>query len=164
MFGFNKSPAKQGSVNSGLSASTSTSPLYSQAGSEKQNKIIRARRTNSEPVLFTLDLKSILLDDDDDDYFRRRPSSSTTRNRNKNNRRGKKDLESMSVQELENYAVNQAEDTARSVNNCLKIVEDIREVGSQTLETLHHQDEQINRNHMMALDMDRDLHKVTSFT
>lgn len=164
MFGFFKSPAKQGSVESGSSASTSASPLHSQAGSEKQNEMTPARRTSSEPVLITPDLKSNLSDDDDDDYFGRRPPSSTTKNRNKNNGRGKKDLDSMSVQELEDYAVNQAEDTTRSVNNCLKIAEDIREDGSRTLETLHHQGEQINRTHMMAVDMDRDLHKVTSFT
>ncbi|KAG6426223.1 hypothetical protein SASPL_110443 [Salvia splendens] len=56
-------------------------------------------------------------------------------------------LDSMSVQELEGYAVNQAEQTTRSVNNCLKIAEDIRGDASRTLETLHAQGDQIHRTH-----------------
>lgn len=165
MFGFLKSPAKQDPINSRISASTSTSPLHSGAASEKQNAITPARRTSSEPVLMTADIKSKLIDDDDDDdYFGKRASSTANKNRNKNknnNARGKKGLDDMSVQELEDYAVNQAEETTKSVNNCLEIAEDIREDGAQTLETLHKQGEQIHRTHVMAADMDRDLHKVT---
>ena len=66
----------------------------------------------------------------------------------------------MSVQELESYAVNKAEDTTKSVNNCLKIAEDIRQDATRTLDTLHQQGEQIHRTHMMAADMDKDLSKV----
>lgn len=162
MFGFLKSPAKQDPINPRISASTSTSPLHSGAGSEKQNAITPARRTSSEPVLMTADIKSKLIDDDDDDddYFGIRASSTANKNKN-NNARGKKGLDDMSVQELEDYAVSQAEETTKSVNNCLKIAEDIREDGAQTLETLHKQGEQIHRTHVMAADMDRDLHKVT---
>ncbi|KAL3501485.1 hypothetical protein ACH5RR_035934 [Cinchona calisaya] len=65
----------------------------------------------------------------------------------------------MSVQELEDYAVDQAEQTTKSVNNCLKIAEDMKQDATRTLETLHAQGEQINRTHMMAVDMDRDLSK-----
>lgn len=72
----------------------------------------------------------------------------------------KLNFDDMSVQELEDYAVNQAEDTTRSVNNCLKIAEDIRKDGAKTLETLHQQGEQIHRTHEMAVEMDRDLSKV----
>ncbi|XP_042052811.1 putative SNAP25 homologous protein SNAP30 [Salvia splendens] len=68
-------------------------------------------------------------------------------------------LDSMSVQELEGYAVNQAEQTTRSVNNCLKIAEDIRGDASRTLETLHAQGDQIHRTHVMAADMEKDLSK-----
>lgn len=167
MFGFLKSPAKQDPINSGSSASTSASPLYLGAGSVKQNAITPTRRTSSEPVLVTADMKSKLIDDDDDDgddYFGKRASSTANKNRNRNknnNARGKKGHDDMSVQELEDYAVNQAEETTRSVNNCLKIAEDIREDGAQTLETLNKQGEQIHRTHVMAADMDRDLHKVT---
>ncbi|XP_031123162.1 putative SNAP25 homologous protein SNAP30 [Ipomoea triloba] len=71
----------------------------------------------------------------------------------------KLNFDDMSVQELEDYAVNQAEDTTRSVNNCLKIAEDIRKDGAKTLETLHQQGEQIHRTHEMAVEMDRDLSK-----
>ncbi|CAH9119820.1 unnamed protein product [Cuscuta europaea] len=68
-------------------------------------------------------------------------------------------LDSMTVQELENYAVNQAEETTKSVSNCLKIAEDIRQDGARTLEMLHQQGEQIHRTHEMAVEMDRDLSK-----
>lgn len=69
-------------------------------------------------------------------------------------------FDDMSVQELEDYAVNQSQETTKTVNNCLKIAEDIRQDGARTLETLHQQGEQIHRTHEMAVDMDRDLSKV----
>ncbi|GFP88729.1 putative snap25 homologous protein snap30 [Phtheirospermum japonicum] len=65
----------------------------------------------------------------------------------------------MSVQELESYAVDQAQDTTKSVNNCLKIAVDIREDATRTLDTLHAQGEQIHRTHVMAADMEKDLSK-----
>jgi len=113
--------------------------------SDKKSTITASRRTSSEPIL--PDLKSNKFDDDDD-YFGRGPPS-----KNKQ----KKDLETMSVQELESYAVNQAEETTKSVNNCVKIAEDIRQDATRTLDTLHQQGEQIHRTHEMAVDMDRDL-------
>lgn len=70
------------------------------------------------------------------------------------------DLENKSVQELESYAVNKSEETTKSVNNCLKIAEDIREDATRTLETLHQQGEQIHRTHEMAVGIDQDLSKV----
>ncbi|KNA20049.1 hypothetical protein SOVF_055990 [Spinacia oleracea] len=69
------------------------------------------------------------------------------------------DLENKSVQELESYAVNKSEETTKSVNNCLKIAEDIREDATRTLETLHQQGEQIHRTHEMAVGIDQDLSK-----
>ncbi|KMT08975.1 hypothetical protein BVRB_6g136880 [Beta vulgaris subsp. vulgaris] len=69
------------------------------------------------------------------------------------------DLENKSMQELETYAVNKAEDTTKSVNNCLRIAEDIREDATKTLETLHQQGEQIHRTHQMAANIDQDLSK-----
>ncbi|KAL2906682.1 putative SNAP25 homologous protein SNAP30 [Bienertia sinuspersici] len=68
-------------------------------------------------------------------------------------------LENKSTQELESYAVNKAEETTKSVNNCLKIAEDIREDATKTLETLHQQGEQIHRTHQMAAGIDQDLSK-----
>ncbi|EPS65928.1 hypothetical protein M569_08848, partial [Genlisea aurea] len=67
------------------------------------------------------------------------------------------DLDQMSKQELESYAVDRAEETTKSVNNCLKIAEDIKQDAGRTLETLHEQGDQIHRTHDMAADMDRDL-------
>ncbi|KAF3678035.1 putative SNAP25 -like proteinous protein SNAP30 [Capsicum annuum] len=128
MFGFRKS--KQDS------ATTNTTPSHS------DGKTKPGRRTSSEPVLVT----------PGDDFGT--SSSSGTRNNHKSKT---EDFDNMSMQELEGYAVDQAKETTSSVNNCLKIAEDIRQEGAQTLDTLHKQGEQINRTHMMAVDMDRDL-------
>lgn len=130
MFGFKKNKPE--------SATTNTTPSHS---NEKPG-----RRTSSEPVLVT---------PDDDDFGT--SSSSGTRNKHKSKT---EDFDNMSMQELEGYAVNQAKETTNSVNNCLKIAEDIRQEGAQTLDTLHKQGEQIHRTHMMAVDMERDLSKV----
>ncbi|CAN4122102.1 unnamed protein product [Withania somnifera] len=129
MFGFRKHKTD--------SATTNTTP-------EKQGTK-PGRRTSSEPVLVT---------PDDDDFGT--SSSSGTRNKHKSKTQ---DFDNMSMQELEGYAVDQAKETTSSVNNCLKIAEDIRQEGAQTLDTLHKQGEQINRTHMMAVDMERDLSK-----
>nr|XP_027095374.1 putative SNAP25 homologous protein SNAP30 [Coffea arabica]XP_027095375.1 putative SNAP25 homologous protein SNAP30 [Coffea arabica] len=144
MFGFMKSKP----------ASTSTSPLhYDAAGQDKNATMTPARRTSSEPVLITSDM-----DDDDDDYFGR-GTATRNKNRNKNSPADKKELDNMSVQQLEDYAVDQARQTTNSVNNCLKIAEDMKQDATRTLETLHAQGEQITRTHMMAADLDRDLSK-----
>lgn len=58
----------------------------------------------------------------------------------------------MSLQVLEGYAINQAKETMSSLNNRLKIAEDIREEGAKTLDTLHKQSEQIHHTHMMAIE------------
>ncbi|XP_075497007.1 LOW QUALITY PROTEIN: putative SNAP25 homologous protein SNAP30 [Primulina tabacum] len=137
MFGFRKSPA-----NNKPPTQTSvdpTNPFDSDTESDKKNTITPSRRTSSEPILATLD--------DDDDFFGRRPPSASKQ----------KDFDKMSVQELEGYAVNQAEETTNSVNNCLKIAEDMRHDATRTLDMLNQQGEQIHRTHMMAADMDRDL-------
>ncbi|CAK9186179.1 unnamed protein product [Ilex paraguariensis] len=133
MFGFMKSPAsvsKQKSVDS-------------DSESDKTQTLRPARRTSSEPVLITPNFN------DDDDDLRGGSSASSSRG----------GLQDMSVQELEGYAVNKAEETTKSVNNCLKIAEDIRQDATRTLEALHQQGEQIHRTHMMASDMDKDLSK-----
>ncbi|KAL0358146.1 UNVERIFIED_CONTAM: putative SNAP25 homologous protein SNAP30 [Sesamum calycinum] len=107
---------------------------------DKKNTAAPARRASSEP--------SLALPDDPEDYFGKAPKN-----------KQKKDFDSMSQQELEGYAVNQAEETTKSVNNCLKIAEDIRQDATRTLDTLHEQGEQIHRTHVMAANMDKDLSK-----
>lgn len=139
MFGFRKSPAdkppRQQSVDS-------SNPFDSDTESDDRNSIKPGRRTSSEPALVI---------PDDHDF-----GKGSSRNK------PKKDLDSMSVQELESYAVNQSEETTKSVNNCLKIAEDIRQDATRTLDTLHQQGEQIHRTHVMAANMERDLSKVHS--
>lgn len=66
-------------------------------------------------------------------------------------------FERQSVQELEKYAVQQAEETTHKINASLKVAEEIREVSSKTLVNLHQQGEQITRTHLTATSIDQDL-------
>lgn len=146
MFGFIKSPAnkvyKQKSVDPGLSVSSSKNPFDSDTEDAK-HMLKPSRRTSSEPMLITPNFE-------EDDYNKRR-------DRYRNDFCDSGGLESQSVQELENYAVYKAEETTKSVNNCLKIAEDIREDATRTLDMLNQQGDQITRTHIMAVDMDKDL-------
>ncbi|KAL6537840.1 SNAP25 protein snap30 [Orobanche minor] len=147
MFGFRKSPIEKPP----RQKSVDSNPFDSDTELDHKNTtatttINPSRRTCSEPTLPIPD------DDDDDDYFGRGSSSLPAHKQ-------KRERKSMSVQELEGYAVNQAQETTKSVNNCLKIAVDIREDATRTLDTLHQQGEQIHRTHVMAADMDRDLSK-----
>lgn len=163
MFGFRKSPAnnkvsKQKSVDPGFSASKSN-PFDSDDEPEPKGIIKPARRTSSEPMLITPNNPF------DDDYGGRGTTSSSSsysnsaaaRDRYKNDFRDSGGLQNQSVQDLENYAVYKAEDTTNSVNNCLRIAENIREDATKTLDMLHHQGEQVSRTHNMCVDMDKDL-------
>lgn len=141
MFGFKKSPANNNNNNA-----------------QTPNP---GRRTASEPTLNVPDLKSNPLDDDDDDdYFGK--GKGATKNKPKGRAHGSAsvDFDSMSVQELETYAVDKSKETTDTVNNCLKIAENIRGDATRTLDTLYQQGEQIERTHHMAADMDKDLSKV----
>ncbi|GAV79205.1 SNARE domain-containing protein [Cephalotus follicularis] len=164
MFGFMKSPAnkassKQKSVQPGFSASKSN-PFDSDDEIEPKGTINYAKRTSSEPMLITPSNPFA-----DDDYGGRGTTSSSSsysnsaaaRDRYKNDFRDSGGLQNQSVQELENYAVYKAEDTTKSVNNCLRIAENIREDATKTLDMLHQQGEQITRTHNMCVDMDKDL-------
>ncbi|KAL8258302.1 hypothetical protein R6Q59_030343 [Mikania micrantha] len=111
------------------------------------------RKMTSDPVISVTDSKNDD-DDDDDDYFGKTKASMLRKKP-----KSKTELDSMSTQELEGYAVDQAEETTKSVNNCLKIAEDIREDANKTLDTLHAQGEQIHRTHQKAADMEKDLSK-----
>ncbi|KAF3326264.1 SNAP25 homologous protein SNAP33-like isoform X2 [Carex littledalei] len=67
------------------------------------------------------------------------------------------DFENQSIQELESYAANKAEETTHKVDDCLRIAEMIREDATNTLVTLHQQGEQIHRTHQVAANIDQDL-------
>ncbi|XP_071690822.1 putative SNAP25 homologous protein SNAP30 [Rutidosis leptorrhynchoides] len=124
---------------------------------ETHKNEVPARRTSSEPVLPLPEKKGSAKpfdDEDDDDEFFDVKSTTTLRKP-----KGKADLDKMSNQQLEDYAVDQAEETTKSVNNCLKIAEGIREDANKTLDTLHAQGEQIHRTHEKAADMEKDLSK-----
>ncbi|PKA64945.1 SNAP25 likeous protein SNAP33 [Apostasia shenzhenica] len=78
-------------------------------------------------------------------------------NRYKNNFGDSGGFENQSVQELESYAVKKAEETTQTINGCVKIAEEIREVSSRTLVNLHQQGEQITRTHETAASIDHNL-------
>ncbi|KAL3037209.1 hypothetical protein AAZX31_01G053500 [Glycine max] len=139
MFGFRKTPAP--------------------TESDKKTTLTAEKRTASEPVLPVPKSKGNYFDDDDDDWGRK-PSSSTAskdKDRYKNGFSNSGGLENQSVQELENYAVYKSEETTKSVNNCLRIAEDIRGDATRTLDMLHQQGEQITRTHNMVVDTEKDL-------
>ncbi|CAK8563224.1 unnamed protein product [Lathyrus sativus] len=128
---------------------------------EKDNrKYNSSKKNSSERALVTLEVNTNPFDDIDDN---KKPSSvtyahqSADKNRFKNDFHDSGGLENQSVQELESYAVYKAGETTKSVHNCLKIAENIREDATKTLVTLHHQGEQITRSHQVAADIDRDL-------
>lgn len=167
-----RSPAskifKQKSDDPGFPASSSSNPFDSDTESDANQILKPARRTASEPVLITPNFNTNPFDDDDGGREVSSSSSSdygsaAARDRYRNDFRDSGGLQNQSVQELENYATYKAGETTKTVNNCLKIAEDIREDATRTLETLHQQGEQITRTHMMAAETERDLSRVSSF-
>ncbi|PKA59770.1 SNAP25 likeous protein SNAP33 [Apostasia shenzhenica] len=65
--------------------------------------------------------------------------------------------ENQSLQELEKYSINKAEESTQKINRCLKVAEEIREDASKTLVNLHQQGEQIRRTHSTAASIEDDL-------
>lgn len=164
MFGLKKSPlnkfGRHKSVDPGY---PSSNPFESNNESGDKYTLHASNRTSSESDLTTTNLKSNLFDNYDKEGIINYSSSSSSysnasaRNKYKNDFHDSGGFENQSVQELESYAVYKAEETTKSVNNCLKIAEDIRENASNTLVTLHQQGEQITRTHMIAANIDHDL-------
>lgn len=103
--------------------------------------------------------------DDDIDNREKEVTSSTSkysftyaqRNKYKNDFYDSGGVDNQSVEELENYAVYKSEETTKTVDNCLKIAEGIRDDATKTLVTLHQQGEQIRKTHDEAVNMDYDL-------
>ncbi|XP_030515076.1 SNAP25 homologous protein SNAP33-like [Rhodamnia argentea] len=163
MFGFRKSPAnnlsKQNSVDTGAN------PFDSDTESDTKSTIKPSRRANSEPTLIVPDLGSNPFNDGNkgrrgaSSSASSKSGSSAARDNYKNDFRESGGLENQSVQELENYAVYKAEETTSTVNNCLKIAEDIRGDATRTLDMLHKQGEQITRTHEMVATTEKDLSK-----
>ncbi|KAL2322090.1 hypothetical protein Fmac_026469 [Flemingia macrophylla] len=158
MSGSKKSPLK---VAKPSSVASWMNPFDSDDEAVDNKKYSSSRKTSSERALVTLEVNTNPFSDDID---ANKKSSSTSyafqsadRNRYKNGFHDSGGLENQSVQELESYAVYKAEETTNSVNNCLKIAENIREDATKTLVTLHQQGEQITRSHHVAADIDHDL-------
>ncbi|KAL1531697.1 putative SNAP25 homologous protein SNAP33 [Salvia divinorum] len=161
MFGHKKSPLHRFSRHKSAEPADfpnhQTNPFES---TDALKSVKDSGRTSSEPALVTPNFNSNPFDDDGDDVRGTSSSQSffnSSRNNYKNDFRDSGGLESQTVEELENYAVYKAEDTTKSVNNCLKIAEDMREEATSTLVMLHQQGEQITRTHMVAADIEHDL-------
>ncbi|XP_015965645.1 putative SNAP25 homologous protein SNAP30 [Arachis duranensis] len=154
MFGFRKA-----------APAPNPAPSGSDPEPEKKTNLTTDRRTSSEPVIAPKSKGSYFDDeDDDDDYWGRKPTttassrtSAAAKNKYKNDFRDSGGLENQSVQELEGYAVYKAEETTQSVNNLVKIAEDIKGDATRTLDMLHQQGEQITRTHNMVVETERDL-------
>ncbi|CAL0307192.1 unnamed protein product [Lupinus luteus] len=170
MFGSNRSPLKAAKPSSGGPVKSVPNPFDSDDETKDNKDYNSSRKISSERALVALDTISNPFDDvnadtnpfGDVDADTNSSSSSyalrsADRNMYKNDFCYAGGLENKSVQELEGYAVYKAEETTKSVNNCLKIAETIREDATQTLVTLHQQGEQITRSHYVAADIDRDL-------
>ncbi|CAK8536613.1 unnamed protein product [Lathyrus sativus] len=130
---------------------------------DKNTTLTPARRTSSEPVLAVPKSKGNYFDEDDDDDWGRKPTSTATsaasKAKYKTDFKDSGGLENQSVQDLENYAVHKSQETTDSVNNCLRIAEDIRSDATRTLDMLHQQGDQITRTHNMVVDTEKDLSK-----
>ncbi|CAA3014798.1 SNAP25 homologous SNAP33-like [Olea europaea subsp. europaea] len=161
MFDHKKSPLHRFSKHKSedqVPSNFSTNPFDDDSLDNKQT-LEPSRRTSSDPSLVTPNSRTKLFDDDEIKGTTSSKSSITSAERNKyrNNFHDSGGFDAQSVQELENYSVYKAEETTKTVDNCLKIAEDIREDATKTLVTLHQQGEQITRTHMVAADMDHDL-------
>ncbi|KAK6261699.1 hypothetical protein QUC31_007515 [Theobroma cacao] len=163
MLGFKKSPlktAKHNSVDPGRVVPSRSNPFDSDDELDNKQTLKPSRRTSSEPTLNPPNFGTNPFDDDEQKVNSSSSSywqASATRDKYKNDFRDSGGLENQSVQELENYAVYKAEETTKTVNNCVKIAEEMREGATNTLITLHQQGEQITRTHNVAAGIDHDL-------
>lgn len=165
MNGHGRSPLnkanKQASFDPGLPGRQRSNPFDSDDETENRQSLFSSKRT-SDPPLATHNVSSNPFDDDNNSGSSASSYSlSSGRSRYKNDFRDAGGLENQTVQELENYSVYKAEETTETVNNCLKIAEDMREGATKTLVTLHQQGDQISRTHAVAADIDHDLSRVS---
>ncbi|CAA0820880.1 SNAP25 homologous protein SNAP33 [Striga hermonthica] len=159
MAGLNRSPvySKQHSASPRLPLSTRTNPFDSDDEVDNSNKTIKTSgRTSSEP---SLHMSTNPFDESPvkGSYSAQSYLSSADNSRYKNDFRDFGGIENQTVQELENYSMYKAQETTKTVKNCLKLAEDIREDATKTLVTLHQQGEQITRTHKAAADIEHDL-------
>lgn len=144
MYGFKKSPlhrlSKHSSVDPPLTTGNVSNPFDSSDDELDDNNTSRSKGFSSAPSKQSL--------------------TYAQKNNYKNDFRDSGGLESQTVEELESYAVYKSEETTNTVNNCLRIAEDIRGVATETLVTLHQQGEQITRTHMTVTEIDHGLSRV----
>ncbi|KAL4325874.1 hypothetical protein GQ457_11G027110 [Hibiscus cannabinus] len=163
MLGLKRSPLKTTKINivDPGRVAPRTNPFDSDDESDNKKALKPTRRISSEPNLNSPTFGTNPFDDDDEQKVNSSSSlywqTSASRNKYKNDFHDAGGLENQSVQELENYAVYKAEETTKTVNNCVKIAEEMREGATKTLVTLHQQGEQLTRTHDVAAGIDHDL-------
>lgn len=152
---------KQASVDPGFPGRHRSNPFDSDDELENKHRLISSK-TTSDPLLAKREVSSNPFDEDNNSGSSASSYPlSSSRSRYKNDFRDAGGLENQTVQELENYSVYKAEETTETVNNCLKIAEDMREGATKTLVTLHQQGDQLTRTHAVAADIDHDLSRVS---
>ncbi|KAK1373415.1 SNAP25-like proteinous protein SNAP33 [Heracleum sosnowskyi] len=161
MYGHRTSPlnktAKHGSAQPVFPSHHSSNPFDSDDEEDNRQRLFSPRR-GSDRDLATRTVSNNPFDDDSNiEGSAPSYSLSSAKSRYKNDFRDAGGLENQAVQELENYSLYKAEETTKTVNNCLKIAEDMREGATKTLVTLHQQGDQLMRTHAVAADIDHDL-------
>ncbi|KAK5817929.1 hypothetical protein PVK06_022858 [Gossypium arboreum] len=163
MSGLKRSPLKTAKLNSvdPRRIAPQTNPFDSDDELDNMQTLKPTRTTSSKPTLSPPNFRTNPFDDDEEKVNSSSSSSywqtSALQNKYKNDFRDCGGIENQPVQELENYAVYKAEETTKTVNNCVKIAEEMREGATKTLITLHQQGEQITRTHDAAAGIDHDL-------
>ncbi|MBA0548180.1 hypothetical protein Golob_019292 [Gossypium lobatum] len=163
MSGLKRSPLKTVKLNSvdPGHVAAQTNPFDSDDELDNMQTLKPTRTTSSKPTLNPPNFRTNPFDDDEEKVNSSSSSSywqtSALQNKYKNDFRDCGGIENQPVQELENYAVYKAEETTKTVNNCVKIAEEMREGATKTLITLHQQGEQITRTHDAAAGIDHDL-------
>ncbi|MBA0604529.1 hypothetical protein Godav_017184 [Gossypium davidsonii] len=163
MSGLKRSPLKTVKLNSvdPERVAAQTNPFDSDDELDNMQTLKPTRTTSSKPTLNPPNFRTNPFDDDEEKVNSSSSSSywqtSALQNKYKNDFRDCGGIENQPVQELENYAVYKAEETTKTVNNCVKIAEEMREGATKTLITLHQQGEQITRTHDAAAGIDHDL-------
>ncbi|MCO5590390.1 hypothetical protein L7F22_044360 [Adiantum nelumboides] len=91
------------------------------------------------------------------DLFEGTSAAKTTRMRYDDSQFQKQDLKYKSMEDLEGYALQKAEDTTSTVDNCLRVAEEMKGDATRTLLNLHEQGEQITKTHELTFDIDHNL-------
>lgn len=124
---------------------------------ESTYNAFKSNNTHASAKKGSNDLKNGLDNEVRNELFEGTSATKATQVRYDDSQFQKQDLEYKSMEELEGYALQKAEETTSTVQNCLRVAEEIKGDASRTLLSLHEQGEQIRKTHEVALDIDHNL-------